>query len=178
MKHSIPSIAALALAAGITTAGQAQTPATAGANLVDADGRRVGEARLRETPGRHAHRGPTLTNATPGIHGLHIHDVGRCDAPTFQSAGGHFNPTKRQHGFLNAGGPHAGDLPNIDVPTSKALVVEYFVPNVTLEKGNTSLLDGNGSAIVIHSGKDDYKTDPSGDSGDRLACGQLLAEVK
>ena len=177
MKHSIPSIAALALAAGITTAGQAQTPATAGANLVDADGRRVGEARLREATGGVLLE-LTLTNATPGIHGLHIHDVGRCDAPTFQSAGGHFNPTKRQHGFLNAGGPHAGDLPNIDVPTSKALVVEYFVPNVTLEKGNTSLLDGNGSAIVIHSGKDDYKTDPSGDSGDRLACGQLLAEVK
>jgi superoxide dismutase, Cu-Zn family len=172
MKYLIPSITALALAAGITTAGQAQTPAVAAANLVDADGRRVGEARLREATGGVLLE-LTLTNATPGIHGLHIHDVGRCDAPTFESAGGHFNPTKRQHGFLNTGGPHAGDLPNIDVPTSKALVVEYFVPNVTLGKGNTSLLDGNGSAIVIHSGKDDYKTDPSGDSGARLACGQI-----
>ena len=152
-------------------------PATAGANLIDAEGRSVGQARLQQTP-----HGVLLTldlkNATPGIHGLHIHDVGRCDRPSFESAGGHFNPSGRQHGFLNPGGPHAGDLPNINVPTTTQLSVEYVVADVTLDPGPRSLLDGNGSTIVMHAGKDDYMSDPAGESGDRLACGSIVRPEK
>jgi len=146
---------------------------TASANLVDAEGRSVGQALLQQTPHGVLLK-LELKNTTPGIHGLHIHDVGRCDRPSFDSAGGHFDPSGRQHGFLNPRGPHAGDLPNIDVPATTQLSVEYLVSNVTLEPGPRSLLDSNGSTIVIHAGKDDHATEPAGDSGHRLACGQIV----
>jgi superoxide dismutase, Cu-Zn family len=158
-----------------TPTGTTGTPtgATASANLVDTEGRSIGEARLQQTPHGILLK-LDLRNATPGIHGLHIHDVGRCDRPSFESAGGHFNPSGRQHGFLNPRGPHAGDLPNIEVPTTTHHSVEYLVADVTLEPGTRSLLDTNGTAIVIHAGKDDYMSDPAGESGDRLACGQIV----
>jgi Cu-Zn family superoxide dismutase len=169
------SLAAAAGAQGqkpVGTSGAAGLPEMASAGLVDANGRGVGQALFQET----AH-GVLLTlelrNATPGVHGLHIHDVGRCDAPTFESAGGHFNPDHRAHGFLSSSGPHAGDLPNIYVPASTELSVDYLIPNVTLRPGPRSLLDANRSALVIHEGKDDYKTEPAGASGDRLACGVI-----
>jgi superoxide dismutase, Cu-Zn family len=148
---------------------------TAGASLIDAEGRTVGEATLQQASNGILLK-LTLKNATPGIHGLHFHDVGRCDRPTFESAGGHFNPSARQHGFLNTRGPHTGDLPNLDVPTTTQLAVEYFIRDVTLEGGPASLHDANGTAIVIHAGKDDYATDPAGDSGERLACGAIQFE--
>lgn len=149
------------------------TAATAGANLIDTQGRSIGEARLQQTPHGVLLK-LDLRNATPGIHGMHIHDVGRCDRPSFKSAGGHFNPSGRQRGFLNPRGPHAGDLPNIEVPATTQLSVEYLVADVTLDPGPRSLLDTNGTAIVIHAGKDDYMSDPAGESGDRLACGQIV----
>lgn len=146
--------------------------ASAGATLMDSQGRTIGQALLRQATGGVLLQ-IDLKNATPGIHGLHIHEVGRCDRPSFESAGGHFNPTNRQHGFLNPQGPHVGDLPNIEVPATTNLSVEYFVPGLTLDSGQQSALDANGSSIVIHSGKDDYGTEPAGESGDRLACGQI-----
>lgn len=167
---------------GVTASAQGPTPtgttgtrtaATAGASLIDTQGRSIGEARLQQTPHGVLLK-LDLRHATPGIHGLHIHDIGRCDAPSFESAGGHFNPSGRQHGFLNPRGPHAGDLPNIEVPATTTLAVEYLVADVTLEPGSLSLLDADGSAIVIHSGKDDYTSDPAGGSGDRLACGRIV----
>lgn len=148
---------------------------TASANLTDTQGHTVGQARLQQTPHGVLLK-LELRNATPGVHALHIHEVGRCEAPSFESAGGHFAPSGRQHGFLNAKGPHAGDLPNIEVPATRQLTVEHLVADVTLESGSHSLLDSNGSAIVIHTGKDDYATEPAGDSGDRIACGQIARE--
>jgi Cu-Zn family superoxide dismutase len=152
-------------------------PASASANLVDVQGRSVGQAYLQQTPYGVLLK-LDLKNATPGIHGLHIHNIGRCDRPSFDSAGGHFNPSGRQHGFLNPRGPHAGDLPNIEVPTTTQLSVEYLVADVTLDPGPRSLLAGNGSTIVIHAGKDDYMSDPAGESGwvvivarRKLTCG-------
>ena len=151
---------------------------TASANLIDAQGRSVGQAYLTQAPHGVLLK-MDLKNTTPGIHGLHIHDVGRCDRPSFESAGSHFNPTNRQHGYLNARGPHAGDLPNIDVPSTTEHSVEYFLADITLDPGARSLLDANGSSIVIHAGKDDYVSDPAGESGDRLACGQIVrSEVR
>jgi len=156
----------------VGTAGANEVPTMASAALADASGRGVGEARFQETP-----HGVLLTlelrNATPGVHGLHIHQVGRCDAPMFESAGAHFNPDRRAHGFLNPEGPHAGDLPNLFVPASTELSVDYLIPNVTLENGPRSLIDADGSALMMHEGKDDYRTDPAGDAGDRLACGVI-----
>lgn len=175
-------IVGFAIAAGAIASAQSQSPAstaaarpaiTASADLIDAQGRRAGEARLQQTPHGVLIR-LDLTNATPGVHGLHIHELGRCDRPSFESAAGHFNPTGRQHGFLNPRGPHAGDLPNIEIPATGRLLVEHFARDITLHSGAGSLLDSDGSAIVIHSGTDDYMTDPSGHSGERLACGQLL----
>jgi Cu-Zn family superoxide dismutase len=156
----------------IGTSGAAGLPEMASAGLVDANGRGVGQAIFQETP-----HGVLLTlelrNATPGVHGLHVHDVGRCDAPTFESAGGHFNPDRHAHGFLSPSGPHAGDLPNISVPASTELSMDILIPNVTLRPGPRTLLHANGSALVIHEGKDDYKTEMTGASGDRLACGVI-----
>ena len=82
----------------------------------------------------------------------------------------------RKHGFLDPAGPHAGDLPNLDVPASNKLSVEYLVTNVTLSPGPRSLLDADGSSLVMHAGKDDYATDPAGGSGDRLACAAIAAD--
>jgi Cu-Zn family superoxide dismutase len=116
-----------------------------------------------------------LTNAAPGVHAIHVHKVGKCEAPSFESAGDHVALTASVHGFHNARGPHTGDLPNLDVPSTKRVSVEHMLPGVTLAPGATSLLDADGSALVIHAGKDDYATDPAGDSGDRIACGRIAS---
>jgi len=141
--------------------------------LVDAQNRTVGEARFQETPHGVLLR-LALTQAPPGVHAIHLHNVGRCDGPTFESAGEHFAPVRHQHGFLKADGPHAGDLPNIEVPSSGQLIVEYLVRDVTIGAGPATLFDGDGSALVIHEGKDDYLSNPAGNSGDRIACGPLV----
>ena len=109
----------------------------------------------------------------PGEHGFHIHEVGQCDAPDFESAGSHYNPTGAQHGLLNPEGPHAGDLPNLVVAQDGT--VDYLVTSalVTLGDGERSLFDSDGSAVIIHEGADDYVTDSSGDSGGRLICGVI-----
>ena len=163
----------LASASAQTPTGTAGTSApAANASLTDAGGRAVGSARFRQTP-----RGVLvqldLRNATPGIHAVHVHAVGQCDPPSFESAGDHFEPANRQHGFLNPSGHHAGDLPNVNVPSSRELSAEFLLPDVTLDAGPRPLLDANGAAIVVHADKDDHMTDPSGESGDRLICGRL-----
>jgi Cu-Zn family superoxide dismutase len=174
------------LALAYVTALAAQRPAVTGttgsmpaaaAALMDGSGRAIGEARLQQAPHGVLLR-LDLKNATPGVHGLHVHEVGRCDAPSFESAGGHFSPDRRVHGFLNPSGPHAGDLPNIFVPSSKELSIEYVMPDVTLDPGPRSLLDTNGSAIVMHADQDDHFSDPAGHAGDRLACGAIMASKK
>jgi Cu-Zn family superoxide dismutase len=164
---------AAGLAAQASSASGAGAGLTATAVMVDAEGRGIGEARLQQVLGGVLLR-LDLKNATPGVHALHIHDVGRCDGPSFESAGPHYSPEAHKHGFLNTRGPHAGDLPNIFVPASTELSVEFLVRDVTLSPGPHSLLDANGSALVIHAGKDDYKSDPAGESGGRLGCGPIV----
>ena len=104
----------------------------------------------------------------PGEHGLHLHAVGRCDGPAFQSAGAHWNPGARQHGHLNPQGAHAGDLPNLTVSANGRGALNFLVPGA-------GLADADGTALVIHARPDDYRTDPSGDSGDRIACAVIAA---
>jgi Cu-Zn family superoxide dismutase len=110
---------------------------------------------------------------TAGLHGIHIHSVASCVGPTFASAGVHFNPLDKQHGLDNPNGPHAGDLPNISVNSNGSGDLEAVSNLFTLSAGTTSLFDGDGSSIVVHSGTDDQMTDPSGNSDGRVLCGVI-----
>jgi Cu-Zn family superoxide dismutase len=140
--------------------------------LHNAEKQPVGEAVLRQTPNG-VLISVKLRDMPPGEHGFHIHETGKCEPP-FESAGGHFNPTRKEHGFENVKGAHAGDLPNVVVPAGGALEMEVLAHEVTLEAGKTSsLLDGDGAALIVHSGPDDYRTNPAGDSGARIACGVI-----
>ena len=105
-----------------------------------------------------------------GPHGIHIHSVGKCEAPKFESAGPHWNPTTMKHGKDNPAGPHLGDLPNLDIGSGGTGTVTFTVKGATITGAN-GLLDADGAAFVVHASADDYKTDPSGNSGDRIACG-------
>ena len=142
----------------------------AAAELIDGKANPVGTAQLNQLE-----QGVQIVVAVSGLpagkHALHIHETGECEPP-FESAGGHFNPTGAEHGWDNPAGPHAGDLPNIYVGEG-AVQVEYITDRVTLEDGETSLFDDDGSAIVIHEGQDDYLSEPAGDAGNRLACGVI-----
>lgn len=109
----------------------------------------------------------------PGAYGAHLHSTGRCDAPAFASAGPHWNPTMREHGQDNPKGAHLGDLPNLMVGTDGRGTFEYSVPGASLSRGANPLLDADGAALVIHAQADDYRTDPSGNSGARIACGVI-----
>jgi superoxide dismutase, Cu-Zn family len=111
----------------------------------------------------------------PGTHAIHIHEVGQCEPP-FKSAGAHFNPTSKRHGFLEIQGKHVGDLPNIHVPKNASLTVEFLITQTSLTGEKGSLLDRDGFSIVIHEKADDYKTDPAGDSGDRIACAAFVGD--
>jgi Cu-Zn family superoxide dismutase len=109
---------------------------------------------------------------TPGPHGLHVHAAGSCTPPSFASAGGHFNPEGRQHGRLNPSGPHLGDLPNLVVGPDGSADTSFAVSQAE-RSGPRSLQQPGGTSVVIHAGPDDERTDPSGGSGDRVACAVL-----
>jgi len=164
----------LGVAAGVAgCAGAAdRAPLSAEATLKDKDNKQVGVATLIETPDgvRVAVTGYRLP---PGTHGLHIHAVGQCDPPEFTSAGAHFNPGNKQHGKLNPTGPHAGDLPNLVVAASGEGGIDVTTRGFTLTQGATSVMGDKGSAIVVHANPDDDKTDPTGNSGARIACGVI-----
>ena len=163
-------LAAIVVAA--TTAVQAQIPMDrAKAELKDAQGRTIGMATLTESS-YGVLMLVALTDAPEGGHALHIHQTGKCEPP-FTTAGAHFNPAGRQHGIENPMGMHAGDLPNIQVPAGGRLTFDLFAPNVTLRSGPNSLLDADGSALVLHRDPDDYKSDPAGNAGDRIGCGVI-----
>ncbi|MBI3825959.1 MAG: superoxide dismutase family protein [Candidatus Rokubacteria bacterium] len=110
----------------------------------------------------------------PGAHAVHVHETGTCDPPDFTTAGGHFNPDRKQHGLLNPAGPHAGDLPNITIAADGTGRLESFTKRLTVGPGATSLFDADGSALVVHAQPDDFTTDPTGNSGARLACGVIV----
>lgn len=153
-------------ACAMTGGGAGGGDQTAVADLITANGQSVGRATATAVGGdiRLVVEG---RNMPPGMHGAHVHTVGRCEAPTFETAGGHWNPTTRQHGMENPAGPHAGDAPNLDVQSDGSGTLTFTLPGGTFD----GLFDGDGSAMMIHAGPDDMKTDPSGNSGGRIACG-------
>jgi superoxide dismutase, Cu-Zn family len=113
-----------------------------------------------------------LTGLSPGSHGIHFHEVGRCDGPNFASAGAHLNPAGALHGLENPLGPHTGDLPNLTASPNGQAAVDVVSARVTLDSGSAAdLFAGDGTALVIHARPDDQRSDPSGNSGDRIACG-------
>lgn len=115
-----------------------------------------------------------LTGLPPGIHGIHFHQAGRCHRPDFESAGGHVNPNNSQHGLENPFGPHSGDLPNITVSSAGTVNVDLSTTRLSLFQGGPGwLFDADGSALIVHQDPDDQRTDPSGNSGARIACGVI-----
>lgn len=148
-------------------------PPAAVATLTDSSGRRAGSAVMVQ------HGGGVrvlldVNGLPPGSKAVHFHEVGQCVPPSFNSAGRHFNPTQAEHGLKNPRGPHAGDLPDITIEASGRGHLEVTTNRISLGKGPNSLLDGDGSAIVIHEREDDGRTDPDGGSGARIVCGVLI----
>lgn len=166
-------VSILALAA-CTTAGERMTVGDrASARLVDPTGADRGTATISGS-GSNLRVEVSAKGMSPGLHALHVHQFGRCDAPGFESAGEHWNPTGRQHGRDNPAGAHAGDIPNIMIGSDGTGRASFDLAG-RFSGGADALLDGDGAALIIHAGADDYRTDPSGNSGGRIACGVLSA---
>jgi superoxide dismutase, Cu-Zn family len=140
--------------------------------LADAKGADVGTATL-SSAGKGVSIALDLHGLTPGQHAIHIHETATCTAPDFKSAGGHFNPDKKEHGMKNPKGSHAGDMPNVTVDAKGNAKTTVSDPNVTLSDGPHSVFTGGGTALVIHAKADDMKSDPAGNAGDRIACGEI-----
>ncbi len=184
MRHTLAMAVGIGLAVAVSAqqtetvrkAEDAKEAPVAHATFLDARGRKVGEATLRQTP-----RGVLMmldvSGLPPGEHGFHLHEVGKCEGATkFKSAGDHYAPQGRnEHGFHTSGGPHAGDMANQFVGEDGRLRAHVLNEAVTLMPGKVSLLDADGTAIVIHAAPDDYLTQPSGNSGDRIACAVIEA---
>ncbi len=142
-------------------------------SLKDALGNELGKATLKESDSKAVHLSLRVGKLKPGTHGVHFHEKGVCEGPDFKSAGAHFSPLPREHGSKNPKGPHAGDLPNLEIGSDGSGLAEWNLPRVTLRTGPGSLLREGGTALVIHAGADDLKSNPSGNSGDRIACGVI-----
>ncbi|HEY0311032.1 MAG TPA: superoxide dismutase family protein [Allosphingosinicella sp.] len=161
---------------GLSACATVPPPApSASAAIADAAVRTVARAKIRQGPnGLSVH--VEAAGLAPGTYGVHLHAVGRCEVPAFASAGPHWNPTARQHGRDNPAGSHMGDLPNLTIAADGRGTLDFDLSGAALTgPGPNVLLDADGAAIVIHAQPDDYRTDPSGNSGARIACGVLAA---
>lgn len=168
MKHLM--LAAAVLFAGATLGAAGSGPKAAKAELKDAKGQVVGTAKLKQV--KSGVRISLAVNGLPaGAHAFHVHAVGKCEAPDFKSAGGHFNPQSKKHGLNNPEGPHAGDMPNFTVGADGKGKTTYVDERVTLGEGANSLFHEGGTALVIHEKADDNMSDPAGNAGNRIACG-------
>jgi superoxide dismutase, Cu-Zn family len=171
MKRTILVVAILMTAGAFAVAGPSETP-SAKAELNNAHGEFVANAKLTQAP-EGVKISLRVAGLEPGTHAFHIHSVGKCDAPDFKSAGGHFNPEAKKHGLKNAEGPHAGDMENIEVGSDGTGQAEVINPRVTLGEGKNSLFQPGGTSLVIHEKADDMTSDPAGNAGARVACGVI-----
>jgi Cu-Zn family superoxide dismutase len=165
------------LAAAFLTIAAVANPAvsqSAHADIVDAQGGAIGHAKLSTVSGGVKVQ-VSVSHLSPGEHGIHIHNVGKCDGPAFTTAGGHFNPTSAHHGIHNAADPHPhlGDLPNLVISAQGTGKLTFTAPGATIGDGPNSLFHDGGTSLVIHAKADDLMSDPSGNSGDRIACGVI-----
>jgi Cu-Zn family superoxide dismutase len=164
----LTAVAALSVAPAIG----AEAAEMAKATLTDASGQDAGSVSFTQTPAGVLVQ-LSLKGVPAGEHAFHIHAVGKCEPPKFESAGGHFNPANAHHGMMSGPG-HAGDMPNLHVPASGVLDLEVLNTSITLDKDKpNSVFHPGGTAIVIHAGKDDYASDPAGKAGDRIICGVI-----
>ncbi|HZH15058.1 MAG TPA: superoxide dismutase family protein [Archangium sp.] len=161
------------VAGGLALAGCGQSRATA--ELMNSSGQRMGTVTLVQR-GDSVELQVEATGLEPGAHGIHFHQVGLCETPGFTSAGGHFNPLDKQHGLESPTGAHAGDLPNLEADASGKASYKTTTNRVTLDEGQLSIFDADGTALVIHASADDQVTDPAGNSGARVACGVLARD--
>jgi Cu-Zn family superoxide dismutase len=162
-----------ALVLGLAGPATAQDVQKASANIIDADGKALGTATLTQTP-HGVLIALDLKGVPAGEHAFHVHEKGVCDAAgKFASAGGHYNPGKKQHGYMMSGGSHGGDMPNQFVGADGMLKANVINTGVTLGSGTGTLFGGDGTALVLHAKADDYKSQPSGDAGGRIACGVI-----
>ena len=172
MSRTLPAIAALAFGlGGCTSVGQIPTARLASGMLHTANGAPAGTVMLLAA-GEDVTINVAAIGLPPGTHGIHLHTVGSCLAPDFASAGGHLNPHSMQHGTANPAGSHLGDLPNLVIDSRGAGAVSAKLRD-NRASAEAELFDGNGTAVVIHADPDDYKTDPAGNSGKRIACAVL-----
>ena len=169
-RNQIPSMLfASALASVIALPAAAADMSIANSTIKDSDGNVVGAATLQQTPAGVLLR-VTFSGLPPDTHGFHIHETGACEAPSFKSAGGHLMESGSSHGYMSEDGPHLGDMPNIHVPDSGALELEALTGIIDMDE---QLFDDDGAALVIHQGADDYRSQPSGAAGPRIACGVI-----
>jgi len=161
------------IGAGCSTGFLSRKPAAAATVTIAApNGSTVGTAQLRQSTDGFVTVEATLSSLTPGSHGIHFHAVGLCEgAASFSTAGGHYNPLNKEHGLARPAGPHAGDAPNIVAGPDGRATVSFTTDRVTLTPGSTTLFDADGSALVVHAAADDQVSQPSGNSGARVACG-------
>ena len=172
MRALIAAVTSLLLA-GCASMTQPAADNAARAEMRNTTGQPVGAATLTQV-GNAVRIVMEVQNLPRGAKGVHIHAVGKCDGPDFTTAGPHFNPSNRQHGALNPQGSHGGDLPNIEVGADGKGRLETTTERVSLVGGTTSVFDADGSAIVVHAAPDDFRTDPTGNSGARIACGVIV----
>lgn len=150
----------------------ASSPETLGsAAMALADGTSAGTVELVSTDGALSFN-VAVTNIPEGTHGFHLHTTGQCEAPDFTSAGGHLNPAEREHGHENPAGSHLGDLPNLEVGADGTASTTVALDAESASAVET-LFDADGTAVMIHADPDDYRTDPTGNAGSRIACGVL-----
>ncbi len=155
----------LAQSAGATT--------TAHVTLKNSKGESVGTVKIFEIA-KGVRMDVEVKGLSPGEHGFHVHENGTCTAPDFKSAGGHYNPSKKAHGFDVPNGHHGGDMPNLIAGADGEAHAQIFNMGVSLnKKSRNSLLKSGGTAIVIHEKADDQKSQPAGDAGGRVACGEI-----